>query len=182
MKSANSASKIKPRMRRQYNGRSGSAAAIGAPAQSAGFLFHNDRTRRSAQLRGNPDPNPLANITGEQLEQRRLALEFERLQLERPKTSIEMRLKRRELGVAGRKGWVDLLGNPLSLAIVGGFITLMTTTIASHVSTSNSIMAEAAKARQALQADLIKKFVENTTPQTVRTNLKFLVSVGLVPD
>src|SRR6202000_1696114 len=60
--------------------------------------------------------------------------------------------------------------------------TLMTTTIAGHFSASDNITAEAAKAREALQADLIKKFVDNPDPQKVRSNLRFLVDVGLVPN
>jgi lysozyme family protein len=118
----------------------------------------------------------------EQLEERRLALEFERLKLERQKAGIELRLKRRELKVAPKKWLTDLFGNPLTLAIVGGFVTLMTTTVASHFSTLENINAETAKARQALQADLIKKFVENPNPKIVRANLQFLVDVGLVPN
>lgn len=77
----------------------------------------------------------MLSLTREQLEERRLALEFERLKLERQKAGIELLLKRRELKVAPKKWWADLLGNPLTLAIVGGFITLMTTTVASHFST-----------------------------------------------
>ena len=117
----------------------------------------------------------------EQLEEGRLALEFKRLKLERQKAGIELRLKRRELKVAPKKWLADLFGNPLTLAIVGGFVTLMTTTVASHFSTLENINAETAKARQALQADLIKKFVENPNPKIVRANLQFLVDVGFGP-
>jgi lysozyme family protein len=131
---------------------------------------------------GQPPKTGEVKSSQDQLDERRLALEFERLRFERQKTGIELRLKRRELAVAPKKRWVDLLSNPLTLAIVGGFLTLMTTTVASHFSTSESINAEAAKARQALQADLIKKFVENPNPQAVRANLRFLVDVGLVPN
>jgi hypothetical protein len=92
----------------------------------------------------------------EELEERRLALELERVKLERQKVGIELRLKRQEVKAGPKKWWAELLGNPLTLAIVGGFVTLMTTTVASHFSTLESINAETAKARQALQADLIK--------------------------
>jgi lysozyme family protein len=118
----------------------------------------------------------------DQLDERRLELEFERLKFDRQKAGVELRLKRRELTVGPKKLWVNLIANPLTLAIVGGFITLMTTTVASHFSTLESINAETAKARQALQADLIKKFIENPSPQAVRANLRFLVDVGLVPN
>jgi lysozyme family protein len=116
------------------------------------------------------------------LEERRLALELERLRFERQKAGMELRLRRRELAAAKTRGWRDLFANPLTLAIVGGFVTLMTTTITGHFSASDNIEAEAAKARQALQTDLIKKFVDNPKPETVRANLRFLVDVGLVPN
>jgi hypothetical protein len=116
-----------------------------------------------------------ADSSRERLESRRVVLELERLKLERQKTNLEIRLKRREMSVARKSGWQASLSNPLTLAIVGGLITLATTTVANHVS-------EATKARQALQSDLIKKFVDNPTPQAVRANLRFLVDVGLVPD
>jgi hypothetical protein len=135
-------------------------------------------TMRQHQLANAAEPE---SNRGE-LEARRLALEFERLKFDRQKAAIELRLKRREAGAAPKKSWVDLLGNPLTLAIVGGFITLMTTTVTGHFTTLESINAETAKARQALQTDLIKKFVENPNPQTVRANLRFLVDVGLVPN
>lgn len=114
-----------------------------------------------------------------ELEERRLALEFERLKVERQKAGIELRLKRRELKTVPIKGWANLLPLPL---IVGGVITLITSIVTSYFSTVQSINAEVAKARGALQADLIKKFVESPNPQTVRANLRFLVDVGLVPD
>jgi lysozyme family protein len=131
--------------------------------------------------------NPVPNATDPEsnrgeLEARRLELEFERLKFDRQKAAIELRLKRREARAPPKKWWVDLVGNPLTLAIVGGFITLMTTTVTGHFTTLESINAETAKARQALQTDLIKKFVENPNPQTVRANLRFLVDVGLVPN
>jgi lysozyme family protein len=94
----------------------------------------------------------------------------------------ELRLRRRELRAPSGKAWKDIIANPLILAIVGGFVTLMTTTLTNSINTSNTIAADAAKARQALQADLIKKFVESPSRETVRTNLNFLADVGLLPD
>jgi lysozyme family protein len=115
-------------------------------------------------------------------EQGRLALEWGRLKLERQKASIETLLKRRELRAAKPRQWKDLVANPLALAIVGGFITLMTTTITGRISATDSINAEKTKASEALQADLIKKFIDNPDPQKVRANLQFLIDVGLVGD
>jgi hypothetical protein len=127
---------------------------------------------------GQPRKTAEVESPREPLHEHRLALEFQRLKFERQKAGVELRLKRRELTVAPKKWWMDLLGNPLTLAIVGGFITLM----ASHFSTLESIEKEATKARQALQTDLIEKFVDNSNPQNIRANLRFLVNVGLVPD
>jgi hypothetical protein len=67
----------------------------------------------------------------------------------------ELRLRRRELRAPSGKAWKDIIANPLILAIVGCFVTLMTTTLTNSINTSNTIAADAAKARQALQADLI---------------------------
>jgi len=98
------------------------------------------------------------------------------------------------------KKWKELLANPLTLAIVGGFITVMSTIISNHLAGSANVELETTKAQlavkaetakteaaaqaaqQALQADLIKKFVESPKTQTVRENLKFLVDAGLLPD
>ena len=116
------------------------------------------------------------------LEERRLALEFERLRIGRQKTAVELRLRRREIQNAGGKAWKEIIANPLTLAISGGFLTLMTTLITNSINTSNTIQAERAKAQQALEVDLIKKFVESPNRETVRNNLKFLADVGLLPD
>lgn len=130
---------------------------------------------------GASPPGDLSDAAA-RLEERRLALEFERLRFERQKVGAEFWLQRRESRTSRRTAWKDLLANPLTLAIVGGFLTLMTTTITGSINASNTIEAEAARSRQALQADLIKKFVESPSRETVRTNLTFLADVGLLPD
>jgi hypothetical protein len=65
----------------------------------------------------------------------------------------------------------------------------MTTLVSSHFTTKANIEAEISRAKladsaatKALQADLIKKFVESPKTQTVRDNLQFLVSVHLLPE
>lgn len=136
----------------------------------------------------------------ESVEARRLRFDHERLRLERQKLGIETRLKRRELKNQRNTIFRDLFANPFSLAIVGGFITIMTTIIASsNTATQNREAddrrarqaAEASKearesdnrrAKQALEAELIKKFVEAPTKETVRANLTFLVEASLLPD
>jgi len=130
----------------------------------------------------NQSASPRSDPRQDQPEPGRLALEWGRLKFERQKASIETLLKRRELRAAKPRQWKDLLANPLALAIVGGFITLMTTTITGRISAMDSINAEKTKASEALQADLIKKFIDNTDPQKVRANLQFLIEVGLVGD
>lgn len=133
------------------------------------------------------------------LEVERLRLEYERLRLDRQKLAVETRLKRRELLQSQNKIFKDLLANPLSLAIVGGFITLMTSIVTTSYSAKENREAderraqqavEAAKeprlsddrrAKQALEAELVKKFVEGPK-EAVRANLKFLVDTYLLPD
>jgi hypothetical protein len=113
-----------------------------------------------------------------ELERERLALERNRLQFDRQKLAMEFRLKHRELADHHGRNWKELIANPLTLAIAGGFITLMTT-IVSNVFTVRATVAGAA---QTLQADLIKKFVESPKTETVRDNLRFLIEAGLLPQ
>jgi hypothetical protein len=133
-------------------------------------------------------------------EQRRTELEFARLRTERQKLAMDVRVKRRELSLQPSKTWRDLLANPLTLAIAGGFITLMTQIVTSHITASGNLELEATKAglaadterlkadlaeksaRATLQADLIKKFVESPEKDTVRNNLTFLVEANLLPN
>ncbi|WP_167858659.1 trypsin-like serine peptidase [Methylobacterium nonmethylotrophicum] len=117
----------------------------------------------------------------------RLALERERLKFERQKLSIEVLQKRRDSIQAKRKPFGSALANPLTLAIAGGFISLMTTIISGYYNAAENRRAEAQKAdlarissQDTLQADLIKKFTEGPRP-VVRENLKFLLEVGLLP-
>jgi hypothetical protein len=108
------------------------------------------------------------------LEMERLALEREKLLLERQKTGIDARLRRRELSARRDKGWLETLASPLPLAIVGGFITLMTTIVTNFLTQTANLEAEQSRARlaresaqQQLQAELIKKFVESPKTETV---------------
>jgi hypothetical protein len=123
-----------------------------------------------------------------------LALEWERLRLERQKHALEVRLKRREFQEKKeRHFWKDLLANPATVAIVGAVITgsigIVTLMITNYLNASEARRADEAKARlteestkETLQADLIKKFVENPRAETVRENLRFLADAGLIPS
>jgi Trypsin len=143
----------------------------------------------------------VSNESGDrETEKERLALDWARLRFDRKKAAIEFRLRRQELARTRDKGWKELLANPFTLAIVGGFITVMSTIISNHFTASANVelertkaelaaKAETAKAeqgahaaKQTLQAELIKKFVESPKTQTVRENLKFLIDAGLLPD
>lgn len=126
-----------------------------------------------------PKPEPVAET-----------LEWARLRFERQKLALEMRAKRRELAEQRDKGaWKALLANPLSVAVVGGILTLMTSIVTSFLTARANLEAEQSRAvlarqggQQALQADLIKKFVEGPEPNSVRENLRFLADTGLIPD
>lgn len=116
-------------------------------------------------------------------------LEREKLRMERQKLALEVRLKRQELDGRRRKSWSELLANPLMLALVGGMITVIVTVVTNTLSAqanrdSETYRAELARAtaKQELQAELIKKFVEGGNTETVRGNLRFLISAGLLPD
>ena len=118
-----------------------------------------------------------------------LALEWERLRLDRQKYSLEARLKRQELAEKKRSSvWKDFLGNPLTIAIVGGVLALLTTIATNFYNSRENRAAEAARAeitrenaRETLEADLIKRFVDSPNRDTVRENLRFLIDAGLLP-
>jgi hypothetical protein len=145
---------------------------------------HTVELPKGGSPRGRSAHNPeSADVTSQ------TAFEWEKLRLERQKYALEVRLKRRELQERNRITiWKDLLTNPVTIAIVGGIITLLTAVITTYFNARESRQAESAKARlaeestkQTLQSDLIKKFVESPRTETVRENLRFLVDAGLVP-
>src|SRR6476659_3499002 len=127
-------------------------------------------------------------------------LENGRLRLERQKLALDVLLKRRELSRPTSSILRDIFTNPLTLAIAGGVITLMTQIITSSINSSAQLKAETQRAelaraaddRQAkaaesaaaknLQAELIKKFAEAPDLETARGNLEFLIGAGLLPD
>jgi hypothetical protein len=117
-------------------------------------------------------------------------LEWARLRFERQKFALETRAKRREwVEQRDKSMWKSLLANPLSVAVVGGILTLMTSIVTSFLTARANLEAEQERAvltrqsaQQALQADLIKKFVEGPQPESVRENLRFLADTGLIPD
>src|SRR6516164_7909192 len=76
-----------------------------------------------------------------------LALDWEQLRLDRQKYSLEARLKRRELAEKKRSSvWKDFLGNPLTIAIVGGVLALLTTIATNFYNSRENRAAEAARA------------------------------------
>jgi hypothetical protein len=120
--------------------------------------------------------------SGESLERERLLLERERLRFERQKLAVDVLLKKRDLASPRRNAFKELLANPFALAVAGGFITIMTTIATTSYTASENRASEDRRAKQALQAELIKKFVDAPKPEIVRENLKFLVNVGFLPD
>jgi hypothetical protein len=113
----------------------------------------------------------------EGLDRERLDLEQQKLRFERQKFATDALLKRRES--SSRRGTFlrSIVTNPLALAIVGGFLTLMSGIVTTAYTSSENRKT----AREAQQADLIKKFVEGP-PEAVRNNLLFLVEAGLIPS
>jgi hypothetical protein len=66
------------------------------------------------------------------LDEKRLALDWARLRADRQKTAIEFTLRCKELDHTTGRKYFELLANPFVLAIVGGFITLMTSIFTNH--------------------------------------------------
>ena len=99
------------------------------------------KKQKTSQLTGS---GGAANTSGDKgdLDKERMALEWERLRSERQKSALEFRLKRRELAAQSSKAWRELLANPFTLAIIGGFITLMTTIVTNHLTVSANLQVE----------------------------------------
>ncbi len=157
-------------------------------------------TPENARPENSQQDVPGAPRVAANLEEKRLMLDWARLRAERQKSAAELSLKRKELARSSGKTYLELLANPFTLAIVGGFLTLMTSIVTNHFSTISNLETEQKKAEyaadvektraqfnaqaanQTLEADLIKKFVEGSDKDIVRENLKFLVDAGLLPD
>jgi V8-like Glu-specific endopeptidase len=86
--------------------------------------------------------------------------------------------KQEEQGPSPQKTLLESLSNPLSLVVVGAFLTLITTIVTSYLAQRATREA----ARQELQSELIKKFVDVPKTDTIRANLRFLIEAGLLPD
>jgi hypothetical protein len=115
-----------------------------------------------------------------------LRLEFERLRLDRQRLAIETRLKRQEFRQSGGKAFKDWLANPFILAILTGFATRMTSIITSSNTARDNRAADESRAhlavqtadenrksddrraKQALESELVKKFVEAPTKEATR--------------
>jgi hypothetical protein len=140
-------------------------------------------THSSRPLRLSESGSEMPEATGQ------LALEWEKLRFEQRKYALEVRFRRRELEKDKNRSVLKaMIGNPLTLAIVGGFVTLLTTIVSNYFTARESRQSEVVRAelaeknaRETLQADLIKKFVESPTTEVVRQNLRFLVDAGLIP-
>jgi V8-like Glu-specific endopeptidase len=118
-----------------------------------------------------------------------IEIERDKLRLERQRLAFEISLKRREVARSSPSVFRDLLANPLSLAVVGGVLTLITQIASNHFSQADQREAEKQRAdiameasSRALQADLIKKFAEAPNFKAARENLEFLLDAGLLPD
>src|SRR5829696_8616282 len=73
-----------------------------------------------------------------------LALEWERLRLERQKHALELRFRRREVAEKQNKNvWKSLLTNPVTIAIVGGVVALLTTIATNFLTARDNRIAEA---------------------------------------
>jgi len=90
------------------------------------------------------------------IEKERLALERERQRADRQKLALEFHLKRRELVERRDKSWKELLANPLTLAIAGGILTLMTTVITTYL-TARQTRDSAKQALQGADQEIRRK-------------------------
>jgi hypothetical protein len=120
-------------------------------------------------------PQTESSTTGQRA---REALLQQRLHFERQRLALDIRLKRRQLQTPRKTDFRNLFANPIALAIVGGFLTLITSIVSNALSMRASREADA----RTLQSELIKTFVKTADQATARQNLSFLIDAGLLPD
>jgi Caspase domain len=125
----------------------------------------------------NEDTSNIATAS-QVLEQEKLRLEFERLRFDRSKLAIDAKLKRREFDSYSKKSLKETVSNPLLLAIVGGFLTLLTSIVTNYLTAAENRDADDRR----LQSELLKEFLKTADPKIARDNLTFLIEVGLIPD
>lgn len=102
--------------------------------------------------------------------------ERERFEFEKQKFQAEQDFKLRTWREeANAKRW-DTWKSPVTLAIIGGIITILANIVSSTLSNFYSLSQESQK----FEADLIKKFLEPESQQQRNENLRFLVTSGLV--
>jgi hypothetical protein len=172
---------------------------IGAASEEhakAGLMLRRPAYRRRCQMNhaegathSSRPPSPPGSGSDAPEAAGQLALEWEKLRFEQRKYAIEVRFRRRELENDKNKSALKaMIANPLTLAVVAGIITLLTTIVSNYFTARENRESETLKAqlaeksaRDTLQADLIKKFVESPTAESVRQNLRFLVDAGLIP-
>lgn len=122
------------------------------------------------------------------LAEERLKLEQDRIAFERQKLDREIAREHKEQKLPILKWIREMLSTPLTIAIVGGFITVLTTTVINQDIAEQNLKGEKYKAdlarqaaRDALEADLIKKYTDGER-DVVKKNLEFLVKTRLVPS
>lgn len=118
-------------------------------------------------------------MSSSNLQAEKLKLASERLRFERQKFAIEVRQRRTKTDP--QKPWKVALSNPTTLALIGAVLTLISGLLLSWYNSRESQELERVRARNTLEAELVKKFVEGPSPDAVRENLRFLVDANLVP-
>jgi hypothetical protein len=107
----------------------------------------------------------------------RLGLEKARLECKLKETEVE--LKRRELASKEHNSTKRAsLSSPLTIALITGFIGIITVGIANYLQSAATLRLEQEKAESAL----ILKAIETGDREVAAKNLVFLVEIGLIHD
>jgi hypothetical protein len=119
-------------------------------------------------------------MADKQLDNTSIATDAAELRMRRQKLALEVLLQRKQLRNYN-KNQINLLSNPLTLAIVTGFITIMTSIFLEGKRAEFAQKLASESSNRSLQADLIKKAAEGDVDKS-KKNLRFLSEAGLIPN
>ncbi|WFU49111.1 trypsin-like serine peptidase [Sinorhizobium terangae] len=115
----------------------------------------------------------MSNVNETAEPSKRELFEFEKEKFER-----ELQYKKLSARIEMTRDRFNFLKSPLTLAIMGGIVTIFVNSITGYYSNQNTITLE----REKLQSELIKKYLEVQDNAGRIANLNFLVESGLIPN
>src|SRR5437879_1027313 len=117
------------------------------------------------------------------IDERKLALEEKRLDVDHSLKKAELDLKARE------NGWFSKLFSPLTTTLFAGILTLAGSALGAYITGANTLGLEREKYKsskeletQKQQHELLLKMISVTDPELGKKNIQFLAESGLLAD